>query len=141
MTANGDEYAPWRTAERLDRSVRALDFSPLIPRHGSPGSPPNGEDRRPGYLRGRNGVLGHVHGEGVSGIDKQPDALVLQVPHETLDAAKAAMTGGHSLLQGLTRATRKRQGHLEIPAASKALRQLARLGGSAKNQNFRYVGR
>ena len=77
----------------------------------------------------------------MSRIDEQPDVLVLQVFHETLDAAKAAMTGGDGLLQGLTRAARERQGHLQVSAASKALRQLARLGGSAKNQNVRYVGR
>ena len=141
MTANGDEYAPRRAAERLDRSVRALDFSPLIPRHGSPGSPPNGEDRRPGHLRSRHCVLRHVDGEGMSRIDEQSDTLLLQIPHETLDAAKAAMSGGDSLLQRLARATRKRQCHLQVPATGNALRQLARLGGSTQNQNVRHVGR
>jgi len=141
LTADGDENTPRSAAQCLDRSVRAFDFSPSIPRHRSPRSPAHGQNRRPCVAGSGRSVLGHVNGEGMSRIDEQADVFVSQIFLETLDAPKTAVTGGDGLLQRLTRTTRERQCHLEIPPVGKALRQLARLGGPTQNQNVRYVGR
>ena len=141
MTADGDEDALRRVAECLDRSIRALDFSPPIPRHRGPRSPAHGQDRRPCYPRGFDSMLGHIDGERMSRVDEQSNALGVQVVHQALDAAKAAVTTGDGLLERLARTARERQCHREIPPAGKTLRQQARFGGSSQDQGVRYVVR
>lgn len=123
-------------AKMDDGFLCAADIDPRVAGDSLPCLPLQHNQRQTDFLRCQPRMARDALCERVRGIDEDIDIGIPQEPDKSFGAAEAAYAHFACMLKGRFCTARKRERDLEICSRRKPLREQARFGRSAQNENM-----
>lgn len=134
--AHGEHDIARRTLKGRDGRADVGDVGPVIAGLRAPWRPGQRDQRHARRAGGCDGVVAHLAGERVRGVDQMGDLVGAQIGRKPLRPAKPADALRQRLTHGAIHAARETDGAAEARIGHGA-RQCGRLGRAAKDQEVR----
>lgn len=134
LTPDSQKDAARRGWQCVQGSVEVGHAMPVVARFGTPGWALQCQQRHASLGAGFNGVMAHLRGKGVGGVDHVRDVLLAQKVRQPLGPAEAAHAGGQRLCDRLRGApgVGERRRHAR---PGQRVRQLRGFGGAPKQED------
>ena len=89
LAAERKKNSPWRFSECMHRSFHIIDFDPVIAAHALPSGATHCEQRDTCLLRGACGIHRYLRRVRMRGVNKQIDAIGVEIIGKSGSSAKA----------------------------------------------------
>ena len=135
LAAERKKNSPRRFSERMHRSFHIIHFDPVIPAHALPSGATQREQRDTCLLRGACGIHRYLRRVRMRGVNKQIDAIGVEIIGKSGSSAKATDAHRYALGRRLLGPSSERQHHRETRTRGERARQRPCFRCASKNKD------